>query len=139
MKTLKIKTLDRGWHDKDELMLHAIMQLVVDFIEKERPDEYIDWDSDEGHRNAWNTLTDVYDWWTVRRNQRHNPVDDLEFRDDWITFGEPDENGNVPATLNNTPEETEIILAGARLESEWYHEDTEMMQRIVSVREYMWT
>ena len=139
MKTLKIKTLEKGWCDKDNVMLHAVMQLVVDFIEKERPDEHIDWTWDSGHEKAWATITDVYDWWTERRKKRHNPADDLELRDDWITFGEPDENGNVPATLNNTPEETEIILAGARLESEWYHEDTEMMQRIVSVREYMWT
>lgn len=33
--SLKIKTIGRGWYDKDGVMLHAVMQLIVDFVEKE--------------------------------------------------------------------------------------------------------
>ena len=47
MKRLKITTLDKGWHDKDEVLLHAAFQLLADFVEKEQPEKIVDWDSDE--------------------------------------------------------------------------------------------
>jgi hypothetical protein len=37
MKRLKITTLDKGWHDKDEVLLHAAFQLLTDFLEQEQP------------------------------------------------------------------------------------------------------
>lgn len=39
MKILKIHTLDKGWCDKDYIMLHAAFQILVDFVEKEKPDQ----------------------------------------------------------------------------------------------------
>jgi hypothetical protein len=33
MKRLKITTLDKGWRDKDEVLLHAAFQLLADFVE----------------------------------------------------------------------------------------------------------
>jgi hypothetical protein len=50
MKRLKITTLEKGWHDKDELLLHAAFQLLTDFVEQERPDKIVDWEFDEQHR-----------------------------------------------------------------------------------------
>lgn len=32
---VRIETLERGWCDRDGIMLHAMMQIVVDFVEKE--------------------------------------------------------------------------------------------------------
>lgn len=37
------------------------------------------------------------------------------------------------------PEISEKMAEANRLEAERYEEDTEMMRRIISVREYMWT
>ena len=53
MKRLKITTLDKGWHDKDEVLLHAAFQLLADFVEGERPEKIVDWDFDEQHKVAW--------------------------------------------------------------------------------------
>ena len=53
MKRLKITTLDKGWHDKDEVLLHAAFQLLADFVEKERPEKIVDWDFDEQHKVTW--------------------------------------------------------------------------------------
>ena len=50
MKRLKISTLDKGWHDKDEVLLHAAFQLLADFVEGERPEKIVDWDFDEQHK-----------------------------------------------------------------------------------------
>lgn len=32
---VRIQSLDRGWCDRDGVMLHAVMQLIVDFVEGE--------------------------------------------------------------------------------------------------------
>lgn len=40
MYRLKIKTLRGGWHDRDQIMLHACFQILVDFVEKELVQEY---------------------------------------------------------------------------------------------------
>jgi hypothetical protein len=49
MKQINISTLNRKWHDTDEVLLHAAFQLLVNFVEKERPDKVTDWSSDEEH------------------------------------------------------------------------------------------
>ncbi len=42
MKYHKIKTLGKGWHDKDEILLHAVFQVLTDFVEQEKPETIID-------------------------------------------------------------------------------------------------
>ena len=41
MKVLKIHTLEKGWCDKDYVMIHAVFQILVDFIEQEKPDQIV--------------------------------------------------------------------------------------------------
>ncbi len=41
MKIIKIHTLKKGWADRDHLMLHANFQILVDFVEQEKPFEII--------------------------------------------------------------------------------------------------
>ena len=67
---LPIRTLKVGWHDKDEVMLHAAFQLLVDFVEQEQPDKYIAWDHDTNHRQAWKEIRSLYRWWTTTRPSR---------------------------------------------------------------------
>ena len=139
MKTLKIKTLDKDWRDADEIMLHAVMQILVDYVEKEKPEENIDWDWNEKHKQAWKVISDTYDWWKTRRPCREDILQDVVIPDDYMTFGEQDENGNYPVIWGDYPEISEKMAEANRLETERYEEDTEMMRRIISVREYMWT
>ena len=78
MKYLKIHTLKKGeWYDKDIILLHAAFQLLVDFIEQEKPDEICDWQYDEAHRNAWSEITALYKWWTEERPNRKDPLDEV--------------------------------------------------------------
>ncbi len=78
MKYLKLHTLTKGqWYDRDTLLLYAAFQVLVDFIEQERPDEIVNWEHDELHRNAWNELSQLYRWWKEERPQRRDPMDDV--------------------------------------------------------------
>lgn len=64
---LHIKTLKRGWVDCDEQLLHASMQILVNFVEKEKRGGYVDWDFDSQHRNAAAEMERLYSWW------KHDP------------------------------------------------------------------
>jgi hypothetical protein len=62
MRVLKIHTLEKGWCDKDYVMLQAVFQLLVDFVEKEKPDQIVDWNFDPEHKNAWKEIRSLYRW-----------------------------------------------------------------------------
>ena len=50
MKVLKIHTLEKGWCDKDYLLLHTAFQILVDFVENEKPDQWAEEDQGNLHR-----------------------------------------------------------------------------------------
>ena len=70
MRYLKIHTLKKGWCDKDEILLHAAFQLLVDFVEQEKPGQIIDWETDELHKKAWKEIMSLYRWWKKERAAR---------------------------------------------------------------------
>lgn len=44
---VKIQNLDRTWHDRDAILFHAAFQVLVDFIELEKP--FMSWDDKRYH------------------------------------------------------------------------------------------
>ena len=83
---LKIQTLKKGWHDKDEILLHAAFQLLVDFIEKEQPEKIVDWNTNKRHRQAWREIKSLYRWWKETRPRRRTPLDDKKLRKPTLKF-----------------------------------------------------
>ena len=60
---LHIKTLKRGWTDCDHQMLHACMQILVNFVENEKIGGIVDWEYDEDHKRAAQVMDRLYYWW----------------------------------------------------------------------------
>ncbi|MFC1975962.1 hypothetical protein ACFLXQ_06155 [Chloroflexota bacterium] len=82
---LKIESLDSGWCDKDQVMLHACFQLLKDCIEKENLlNGDTDWEHDEKHRNAKVELTTLYKWWIerVKNDDEIDPLTSVQFDED---------------------------------------------------------
>ena len=139
MKYLKLHTLTKGqWYDRDTLLLHAAFQVLVDFIEQERPDEIVDWEHDELHRNAWNELSQLYRWWKEERPQRRDPMDDVasppqeEYRfleGGQMTFPDREKYPEYYAAMDRSN----------TLENEWYEEDQRQLHRLIDVRPFLWT
>ena len=134
MKTLKIKSLGSEYIDKDEVMLHACFQLLVDYVTKE-------WKSGKSkyfggyfdlkkakqdlqnlgydkkhiameiksmveHNKNTKEIWDLYNWWVNVRLKR-DPSD----------MGKWDEKGNFLYDL----------------------EDNAMLNRLIKVRQTLWT
>ena len=109
-----------GYRDADEIMLHAVMQIVVNFVEQELVEAH--WESDE-HTAG---IKDIYDWWQDRPF-RIDPGDEIVFSDGYL------DDFSIP------PELMAQVIKVQGVYDAWYEEDSEMMRRAVNLRQYMWT
>ena len=142
MKILKIHTLQRGWCDKDHIMLHAAFQLLVDFVEKEEPGETIDWNADPDHRQAWKEIRALYKWWTEARATRRDPLDAEGLKHPplrWKTVAGSSFRQLVDYDKSKYPEYEKAMKQHQVLERKWEAEDQKNLHRLVDIRGYLWT
>jgi hypothetical protein len=142
VQVLKIHSLDHRWHDKDEVLLHAAFQLLVDFVEQEQPDRYINWNANTLHKHAWREINSLYRWWKDKRPTRRSPLDDknlmmppFKFKkipnSEMYQMIEPDKKKYAAYYR--------ALRQHAQLEQEWYEEDQRKLHRLVEVRGFLWT
>ena len=142
MKYIKITTLNKGWHDTDELLLHAAFQLLVDFIEKEHPDKMTDWSFDQTHRQAWKDIIKLYKWWKHKRPNRKNPIEDKNIRrPPFVTRKVLSKQycEIVPPDRKKYSDYYRALKKQIKLEDNWYREDELMLHKLIEVRKYLWT
>lgn len=64
MRILRINSLpsvkDKGWVDRDMIMLHACFQTLVDFVEEE---EGLNHSNYEVYKETIDEIKYLYDWW----------------------------------------------------------------------------
>lgn len=133
---LLIRTLKAGWHDKNRVMLHAAFQLLVDFVEQEQPDKYIDWSHDTTHRQAWKEIRSLYRWWTTIRPSRRNPLEDKKIARPSLRF---EKIAGTTFSRLVTPDKKKYAAYYrafkhyTRLEQKWREEDQRNLHRLVAI------
>ena len=142
MKYLKIHTLEKEWHDRDEIILHAVFQILVDFVEQEKPDEIVDWNADDTYKQAWREICELYKWWKTKRPARKSPLDDKRLKVPPIKFED------IPGTNHKKMVEPDKKKHAAyykalekhwQQEKEWYEQDQQNLHRLIEIRPYLWT
>jgi hypothetical protein len=139
---LTIHTLQLGWYDKDEVMLHAAFQLLVDFVEQEHPDKHIDWNHGALYRRAWKEIRYLYRWWKVIRPNRRGPLDDKKIAKPPVRF---EKIAGTQFSRLVTPDKKKYAAyyraskKHARLEQQWHNEDQHNLHRLIEIREFLWT
>ncbi len=128
--TVRVSTLPPTWVDRDELLLHAAFQVLVDYVEKESPFDIIDWGSSEENTHVRREIEELYRWWTKVRPGRVEPIDKVE-APDLFSPRNPDDPRQI-AWKTACEEQW-------RLEESWYTEDQDMLHRLVNIRSYLWT
>lgn len=142
MKILRIQSLEKGWCDKDEVMLHAVFQLLVDFVEQEKPDEVLDWSSDPKHKMAWKEIRSLYRWWTQTRPARRSPLDQKGLKKPpmrWKKIPDSDLRELVQYDKKKYWAYAAALTKHFRLEKTWNEEDQRNLHRLVEIRQYLWT
>lgn len=138
---LKIRTLKKGWHDKDEILLHVAFQLLVDFMETEHP-ERIGWNSEKKHRQAWREIKSLYKWWKEKRQTRQSPLDDKKLLKPPVKFKKIPGSAFFQLVDPDRKKYAAYYRAmkkDARLETQWYEEDQRNLHRLIEVRSFLWT
>ena len=142
MKYLKIETLEKGWHDKDEILLHAAFQLLVDFVEKEDPGRIVNWNSDESHKRAWKEIRELYKWWKEKRPSRKGPLDDKKLKIPPMKFKKipgSELSQLVEPDKKKHAKYYQALKKHWRLEKKWEEEDQRNLHRLVEIRGFLWT
>ncbi len=142
MIQLKIQTLRKGWHDTDEVILHAMFQLLVDFIEKERPGETVDWSCNVAQRKAWKDMKYLYKWWKEIRPKRRSPLDDKSIKIPPLKFKKVPGTEFVQSILPDRKKYSEyyrMLKKDHRLLKKWEEEDQRNLHKLIDLRKYLWT
>jgi hypothetical protein len=139
---LTIRTLGPGWHDKDEVMLHAAFQLLADFVEQESPGKRINWNHNAVHRRAWKEICDLYQWWKKKRPARRSPLDNKKIAEPPFRFEKiPGTKFYRPVTPDKKKYAAyhQALKQDKRLEKKWRNEDQRNLHRLINIREFLWT
>lgn len=145
---VEIRSLGPGYYDVDHRLLHASFQLLRDFVEKEKPFEYIDWDSDAECRHAASEIKALYHWWTVIYPAREDLVRQLGDNERPGSFENwsKDPRGNMSYGEKEHrldemmyPKYHAAIKLQADRELEWILEEEENLCRLARIKRYLWT
>ena len=94
--------------------MYASFNILVDFIEKEKAFERVNWDSDIHHKYARNTMKVLYKWWKAVRPAKLKRIEEALF---------------------DSGDHTRWDV----LEEELHKEEERALQKLAKVRLYMWT
>lgn len=73
--------LSPGWHDRDYLMQHIMIKLLVDFIEREKPFEHFDIENSH-NKDKWYELKELYIFFKDIWNE-HDSIDFGYYQDNY--------------------------------------------------------
>ncbi len=129
-----MKNIPNYWVDKDEVLRIAIFNCLVNFVERETPETYTDWTSDDKHKEAWRVIQKCYHYIIKARPELIETIEktahdwsQLCFADSemWITKTQTAESEVLFAKLH----EQETLLDNL---------DEKTMIDIVKVRGFLW-
>ncbi len=141
MHTLKIQTLTKGWHDRDEILLHAAFQILVDFVEQEKPNQIVDYNYDAEHRRRWKEITSLYRWWKKERPARKSPRDNKKLREPPFEFEKipgSDSSRMIEPDRKKYAAYYRALQKDFELEQKWLQEDQRNLQRLIEIRPHLW-
>ena len=142
MKLLKITTLDKGWYDRDDILLHAAFQVLVDFVEREHPDRTTDWNADAVYKHVWKEIQSLYKWWKETRPSRRSPLDNKKLTVPPLKFKKipgSDLSQVVEPDKKKYAEYYRALKRHSQLEQKWYEEDQRNLHRLIEIRSHLWT
>jgi hypothetical protein len=139
--TLKLDDLPKKsqWCDKDHVMLCACFQLLVDFIEKEKPQKIVDYQRDSKQKKEWKELQTLYRYWKRERPGLEKKITQLRAR--WYKkyktklVPTPDGKYFEHVVLRNDKKAQAVLH---RAENKFTKLENEMLQRLINARQHLW-
>lgn len=163
---VKIKSLSKGYHDPDEMLLYSSFQIFIDFVEKElipnNQHNMFDLEKEEkrmlseqydtemidielkgmkDRNNITKEIMFLYIWWKHQRNLRKSPLE--EYKKNNPSNRHPfiekvNKEGETVSTVILDDAYTDVIRQNYKHTLACYEEDTKMLVRLINVREALW-
>jgi len=131
-----------GWYDRCGILLLANFNILVDFMENERPGDIIDWYATPEHAAAWEEINRLYNWWKHERKAEHKAcfeiLKDVDLS--WERMWEPHETDPRLVSLKPLEGDDKAKMDAYSAESDRLDaKDQEMLHRLIEVRMSLWT
>lgn len=147
---LKLRYLKpRQWCDKDEVLIHALFEVLCRFVEEELSQNQVNWNSDKEHKQARKQMDQLYQWWTKIRPIRdeQDPIKKVENPEwkhvDIVLNGKIDPKWKqLKFEFKNEKHKEQWKKAckeSTEFENKCINEDTENMIKLIKIRKFMWT
>jgi len=137
---IRPSTLPPAYYDARDLILHANMHVLANFLEHEKESGIVDWGATEETQHVWSEANAIYEWWINKYPNRDEELDKK--------YPLPKEDNDEKPMLwmfyskyENTPEAVEYkALLTKRSEEElvWEQEEEEMLIRLMKIRLSLW-
>ena len=135
---LKDLPANSKWCDKDHVMLLACFQLLVDFVEKEKPQKFVDFVHDKNQRLQWKEILALRKYW-----KKDRPAMEKEITKVRLKWGRSRKTRMEPAGKNLV---REVVLHEdrrawnqlRRLEDRFEKKEDEMLGRLIGIRKHLW-
>lgn len=122
-----------GWRDTDTRMLQACFLLLVEYVEREKPFDVVDWESDEKTKEIGKEIKELYHWWKVGRAEKRSALNkEWAANEDQSEFIPVDSGGYriyIPESVKKLNEK----------ENRLDEEDQRNLERLVKIRGWLWT
>jgi hypothetical protein len=126
------------WCDKDHVLLYACFQVLVDFLEKEKPQAIVDYKHNKEQRRQWKELQTLYRYWKIERPRLEREEDRL--RNLWAkkykTKSEPLPNGWIKSVV--VKDDKKAFLRLTKHKDRMEKLENEMLHRLVGIRKHLW-
>jgi len=153
-RTDRVKThLPAGYYDKDKMLLYSCFSILSDFVENESAWLCLILNEKEKDKVPWymsremyrkkharrlgldyssddQEIVELYKWWKDMYPNRIDPFNDLRFR----KFDDIDILDKM-----KDKDYTQLCESAAKIVDKYYKEDTDMLVRLMQVRERLWT
>lgn len=137
---LVLKNLKKNnpWCDKDHVMLCACFQLLVDFLEKEKPERFMDVKHDAPQRRQYKEWRALYRYW--KRDRPRLIAEESKALMRWAkTYKYRIEaSGKNRGRLVTIHNDRRLSRIHQRLEEKLHKTDEEMLRRLIDVRNKLW-
>lgn len=131
-----------GSFDYTDTMLEINFAMLIDFVDNGDL-EIVNWDADEAHQNARETMQELYEWWTISRPILKERIDDIyelassKTTSRFIPFDEDPKLVEWEVDYKENSKSLYDLAMG--FEDVLYHIENDMLQKLISIRRWLWT
>ena len=135
------------YHDSVQLLPETLLQIIINFVEKEKAGDIIDWEADEFHSAAWKNIMGAYFYAKITKKNREIAIEEKldEWNTEWLKGGTPLVSLiHDKLQVNEFPhakseKETNLFNELTKLEEDYEIELSNWLIKIVKVRNSLWT